>query len=98
MPQHASDSSRVPHPARRWLKLAAVAVAAAVAAYALWRWANDMSGVRRDAPKVTAIIPLPPPPPPPPEPEPRGLANSRWSWIMVVLVLAVFWGYHTFYR
>lgn len=69
MPQHASDSSRVPHPARRWLKLAAVAVAVAVAAYALWRWANDMSGVRRDAPKVTAIIPLPPPPPPPPEPE-----------------------------
>lgn len=69
MPQHASDSSRVPHSARRWLKLAAVAVAMAVAAYALWRWANDMSGVRRDAPKVTAIIPLPPPPPPPPEPE-----------------------------
>ncbi len=32
MPQHASDSSRVPHPARRWLKLAAVAVAAALAA------------------------------------------------------------------
>ncbi|MDF3850041.1 SRPBCC family protein [Achromobacter denitrificans] len=38
------------------------------------------------------------PPPPPPEPEPRGLSNSRWSWIMVVLVLAIFWGYHTFYR
>ena len=38
------------------------------------------------------------PPPPPPEPEPRGLSNSRWSWIMVVLVIAVFWGYHTFYK
>ena len=32
-----------------------------------------MSGVRREAPKVPAIIPLPPPPPPPPEkpPEPE---------------------------
>lgn len=38
------------------------------------------------------------PPPPPPEPEARGLSNSRWSWIMVVLVIAVFWGYHTFYK
>jgi len=38
------------------------------------------------------------PPPPPPEPEPRGLANSRWSWMLVVLVIAVFWGYHTFYK
>lgn len=38
------------------------------------------------------------PPPPPPEPEPRGLSNSRWSWIMVVLVIAIFWGYHTFYK
>ena len=62
-------SPRTPHPARRWLKLAAVAVVLIAAAYALWRWANDMAGVRRDAPKVTAIIPLPPPPPPPPEPE-----------------------------
>ncbi|WP_063588908.1 TonB C-terminal domain-containing protein [Achromobacter ruhlandii] len=69
MPHHASDSPRTPHPARRWLKLAAVAVVLIAAAYALWRWANDMAGVRRDAPKVTAIIPLPPPPPPPPEPE-----------------------------
>ncbi|WP_241082931.1 energy transducer TonB [Achromobacter xylosoxidans] len=69
MPQHASDSPRTPHPARRWLKLAAVAVALIAVAYALWRWANDMAGVRREAPKATAIIPLPPPPPPPPEPE-----------------------------
>ncbi len=38
------------------------------------------------------------PPPPPPEPEARGLSNSRWSWIMVILVIAVFWGYHTFYK
>ena len=43
-------------------------MALAAAAYLLWRWANDMSGVRRE-PKVSAIIPLPPPPPPPPEPE-----------------------------
>jgi periplasmic protein TonB len=39
----------------------------AVAAWCLWQWANDMSGVRREAPKVPTIIPLPPPPPPPPE-------------------------------
>ncbi len=38
------------------------------------------------------------PPPPPPQPEPRGLSNSRWSWIVVVLVIAVFWGYHAFYK
>ncbi|WP_343736703.1 carbon monoxide dehydrogenase subunit G [Achromobacter sp.] len=38
------------------------------------------------------------PPPPPPEPEARGLSNSRWSWMLVVLVIAVFWGYHTFYK
>lgn len=39
----------------------------------LWMWANDMSGIRREAPKIPAIIPLPPPPPPPPEkpPEPE---------------------------
>ncbi|MDZ4194605.1 MAG: energy transducer TonB [Pseudomonas sp.] len=39
----------------------------------LWTWANDMSGIRREAPKIPAIIPLPPPPPPPPEkpPEPE---------------------------
>ena len=35
----------------------------AVAAWFLWQWANDMSGVRREAPKVPTIIPLPPPPP-----------------------------------
>ena len=64
-----SDSLRAWRPALRWLKLAAVAVALAAAAYLLWRWANDMSGVRREPPKVSAIIPLPPPPPPPPEPE-----------------------------
>ena len=40
-----------------------------VAAWFIWQWANDMSGVRREAPKVPTIIPLPPPPPPPPPPE-----------------------------
>ncbi|VVM63556.1 hypothetical protein PS662_01428 [Pseudomonas fluorescens] len=46
---------------------------AGVAAWFLWQWANDMSGIRREAPKVPTIIPLPPPPPPPPEkpPEPE---------------------------
>ena len=50
-----SDSARAAS-ALRWLKLAAVAVALAAAAYLLWRWANDMSGVRREPPKVSAII------------------------------------------
>lgn len=53
---------------RRLLTWAALAVLGVVAAWWLWQWANDMSGVRREAPKIPAIIPLPPPPPPPPEP------------------------------
>ncbi|WP_210644792.1 energy transducer TonB [Pseudomonas sp. Tri1] len=59
----------------RLLMWAAGLVLGAVAAWLLWQWANDMSGVRREAPKVPTIIPLPPPPPPPPEkpkePEPQ---------------------------
>ncbi|MBD9462082.1 MULTISPECIES: energy transducer TonB [unclassified Pseudomonas] len=59
----------------RLLKWAAGLLLGAVAAWLLWQWANDMSGVRREAPKVPTIIPLPPPPPPPPEkpkePEPQ---------------------------
>lgn len=59
----------------RLLKWAGALVLGAVAAWLLWQWANDMSGVRREAPKVPTIIPLPPPPPPPPEkpkePEPQ---------------------------
>ncbi|MBT2339810.1 MULTISPECIES: energy transducer TonB family protein [Pseudomonas] len=59
----------------RLLKWAAGLVLGVVAAWLLWQWANDMSGVRREAPKVPTIIPLPPPPPPPPEkpkePEPK---------------------------
>lgn len=59
----------------RLLKWAAALVLGGVAAWLLWQWANDMSGVRREAPKVPTIIPLPPPPPPPPEkpkePEPQ---------------------------
>ncbi|MGE6825574.1 energy transducer TonB family protein [Pseudomonas soli] len=54
---------------RRLLTWAVLAVAGAGLAWLLWQWANDMAGVRREAPKVPAIIPLPPPPPPPP-PEP----------------------------
>ena len=72
-----SDSPRARRPALRWLKLAAVAVALAAAAYLLWRWANDMSGVRREPPKVSAIIPLPPPPPPPPEPRTAGARAAQ---------------------
>ncbi|WP_204126683.1 energy transducer TonB [Pseudomonas ogarae] len=59
----------------RLLKWAAGLALGTVAAWLLWQWANDMSGVRREAPKVPTIIPLPPPPPPPPEkpkePEPQ---------------------------
>ncbi|WP_045883384.1 TonB C-terminal domain-containing protein [Pseudomonas chlororaphis] len=61
--------------APRLLKWGAGLLLAAGAAWLLWQWANDMSGVRREAPKVPTIIPLPPPPPPPPEkpkePEPK---------------------------
>ncbi|PQP04074.1 energy transducer TonB [Pseudomonas frederiksbergensis] len=57
----------------RFAKWGAGLLLAGVAAWFLWQWANDMSGVRREAPKVPTIIPLPPPPPPPPEkpPEPQ---------------------------
>lgn len=57
----------------RFVKWGAGLLLGALAAYLLWQWANDMSGVRREAPKVPTIIPLPPPPPPPPEkpPEPE---------------------------
>ncbi|NWB96370.1 energy transducer TonB [Pseudomonas gingeri] len=53
----------------RPLKWGAGLLLGAVAAWFLWQWAHDMSGVRREAPKVPMLIPLPPPPPPPPEPE-----------------------------
>ena len=59
----------------RPLKWGAGLLLTGVAAWFIWQWANDMSGVRREAPKVPTIIPLPPPPPPPPEkpkePEPQ---------------------------
>ncbi|QCY12567.1 energy transducer TonB [Pseudomonas sp. MPC6] len=57
----------------RFVKWGAGVLIAGVATWFLWQWANDMSGVRREAPKVPTIIPLPPPPPPPPEkpPEPE---------------------------
>ncbi len=44
-------------------------VVVAALGWIIYQWANDMSGVKRDAPKLATIIPLPPPPPPPPEPE-----------------------------
>jgi TonB family protein len=58
---------------KRFVLWGAGVLIAGVAAWLLWQWANDMSGVRREAPKVPTIIPLPPPPPPPPEkpPEPE---------------------------
>ena len=57
----------------RFVKWGAGVLIAGLAAWFLWQWANDMSGIRREAPKVPTIIPLPPPPPPPPEkpPEPE---------------------------
>ncbi|MEB0097568.1 energy transducer TonB [Pseudomonas sp. DC1.2] len=57
----------------RFVKWGAGLLLGAVAAWLLWQWANDMSGIRREAPKVPTIIALPPPPPPPPEkpPEPQ---------------------------
>lgn len=57
----------------RFVKWGVGLLIAGVAAWFLWQWANDMSGIRREAPKVPTIIPLPPPPPPPPEkpPEPE---------------------------
>lgn len=57
----------------RFVKWGVGLLIAGVAAWFLWQWANDMSGIRREAPKVPTIIPLPPPPPPPPEkpPEPQ---------------------------
>ncbi|BBP77188.1 energy transducer TonB [Pseudomonas gingeri NCPPB 3146 = LMG 5327] len=54
----------------RLVKWGAGLLLGAAAAWFLWQWAHDMSGVRREAPKVPMIIPLPPPPPPPP-PEPE---------------------------
>ncbi|EQM66996.1 energy transducer TonB family protein [Pseudomonas solani] len=51
---------------RRPLVWGVGALVAAGLAWLLWQWANDMSGIRREAPKIPAIIPLPPPPPPPP--------------------------------
>jgi TonB family protein len=58
---------------RRVLLWSVGLLAGAGLAWLLWTWANDMSGIRREAPKIPAIIPLPPPPPPPPEkpPEPE---------------------------
>ena len=64
-----SDLKPLHRPPLRPLKWAAGALLGAAAAWFLWQWATDMSGVRREAPKVPMIIPLPPPPPPPPEPE-----------------------------
>ncbi len=55
----------------RPLKWGAGLLLGAVAAWLLWQWANDMSGIRREAPKIPTIIPLPPPPPPPPEKPPE---------------------------
>ncbi|MDI3397266.1 energy transducer TonB [Pseudomonas sp. V88_4] len=54
----------------RYVKWGAGLLLGAVAAFLLWQWANDMSGIRREAPKVPTIIPLPPPPPPPPPEKP----------------------------
>ncbi|VFR56202.1 Ferric siderophore transport system, periplasmic binding protein TonB [plant metagenome] len=54
---------------RRFIAPVVGVVLLAVGGYFIWQWANDMAGIKREAPKLQAIIPLPPPPPPPPEPE-----------------------------
>ena len=59
----------------RYVKWGAGLLLGAVAAFLLWQWANDMSGIRREAPKVPTIIPLPPPPPPPPK---NGVRVLSW--------------------
>ena len=68
-------SAQTPNTLLRPLKWGAGLLLGGVAAWFIWQWANDMSGVRREAPKVPTIIPLPPPPPPPrekpKEPEPQ---------------------------
>ncbi|MBG5013529.1 energy transducer TonB [Pseudomonas aeruginosa] len=68
-----SIDGRPANPTLRYLKWGLGALLLAGLAWLVWEWANDMSGVRREAPKVPALIPLPPPPPPPPEkpPEPE---------------------------
>lgn len=56
----------------RWLVRGVGVLAVAALGWLVWQWASDQSGVRREAPKVSTIVPLPPPPPPPekpPEPE-----------------------------
>lgn len=70
--QLQSQQGRPGNP-RRLLLWGAGLLLGAGLAWLLWLWANDMSGIRREAPKIPAIIPLPPPPPPPPEkpPEPE---------------------------
>jgi len=49
----------------------------------VWLWANEMSGVRRQAPQEPMLMPLPPPPPEPepeqveePEPEPEEVVEE----------------------
>lgn len=54
--------------ARRAVTLVGAVVAVAVVGYLVWLWANQVAGVKREAPKISTIIPLPPPPPPPPPP------------------------------
>lgn len=53
----------------RYITLALVLALAGALSWLIWRWAHDMSGVRREAPKIPMLIPLPPPPPPPPPPK-----------------------------
>lgn len=65
-PELPQDTAK---PWLRWAKWGGGLLVAAGLLFMLWQWANDMSGVRREAPKVPMIVPLPPPPPPPPEPE-----------------------------
>lgn len=45
----------------------------------IWNLAQNQSGIRREAPKLSTIIPLPPPPPPPEkkQPEPEKVVEEK---------------------
>lgn len=57
--------------AARFIALVAAIAAACGLVWLVWQWAHDMSGIRREEPKIPMLIPLPPPPPPPPPQPPK---------------------------
>jgi protein TonB len=53
---------------RRWGRHAIPAVLLLLAAWLIWTFAQQVNGVRREAPSISTIIPVEEPPPPPPPP------------------------------